>query len=123
MALKNLNSDFERIFTQIFKPPGQTAGSADPFRKFLKNFNHVFTISLKDTTEQLKGIRTSKRVTKKTEGKARQDLIINSPKHKELTEKVSSSFFKDCEFLNCENPTHQPKATEHIDLMIKMIKD
>jgi cysteinyl-tRNA synthetase len=23
--------------------------------------------------------------------------------------------------LNCENPTHQPKATEHIDLMIEMI--
>ena len=40
---------------------------------------------------------------------------------KELTEKVSSSFFEDCKFLNCENPTHQPKATEHIDLMIDMI--
>jgi cysteinyl-tRNA synthetase len=25
--------------------------------------------------------------------------------------------------LNCENPTHQPKATEHIDLMIEMIND
>ena len=23
--------------------------------------------------------------------------------------------------MNCENPTHQPKATEHIDLMIQMI--
>ena len=23
--------------------------------------------------------------------------------------------------MNCENPTHQPKATEHIDLMIEMI--
>ena len=42
---------------------------------------------------------------------------------KELTEKITLSFFKDCEFLNCENPTHQPKATEHIDLMIEMIKD
>ncbi len=41
----------------------------------------------------------------------------------ELTEKITLSFFKDCEFLNCENPTHQPKATEHIDLMIKMIND
>jgi len=66
MALKNLNSDFERIFTQIFKPPGKSSGSDDPFRQFLKKFNHTFTISLKDTTEQLKGIRTSKRVTKKT---------------------------------------------------------
>ena len=42
---------------------------------------------------------------------------------KELTEKVTSSFFKDCEFLNCENPTHQPKATEHIELMIEMTND
>ena len=42
---------------------------------------------------------------------------------KELTEKVTSSFFEDCSFLNCEDPTHQPKATEHIDLMIKMIND
>jgi len=29
----------------------------------------------------------------------------------------------DCKFLNCENPTHQPKATEHISLMIEMIND
>ncbi|MDC3058791.1 cysteine--tRNA ligase [Candidatus Pelagibacter sp.] len=42
---------------------------------------------------------------------------------KELAEKVTSSFLKDCEFLNCENPTYQPKATEHIDLMIEMIND
>ena len=56
------------------------------------------------------------------------DKIIKSSQEQkisttELTERVISSFFKDCEFLNCENPTHQPKATEHIDLMIKMIKD
>ncbi len=56
------------------------------------------------------------------------DKIIKSSQEqkistKELTEKVTSSFFKDCEFLNCENPTHQPKATEHIELMIKMIND
>ena len=54
------------------------------------------------------------------------DKIIKSSQEqkisaKELTEKVTSSFFEDCKFLNCENPTHQPKATEHIDLMIKMI--
>jgi cysteinyl-tRNA synthetase len=54
------------------------------------------------------------------------DKIIKSSQEqkistKELTEKVTSSFFKDCVFLNCENPTHQPKATEHIDLMIEMI--
>jgi len=40
---------------------------------------------------------------------------------KDLTEKVIQNFFKDCDFLNCENPTYQPKATEHIDLMIEMI--
>ncbi len=54
------------------------------------------------------------------------DKIIKSSQEqkistKKLTEKVTSSFFKDCEFLNCENPTYQPKATEHIDLMIEMI--
>ena len=56
------------------------------------------------------------------------DKIIKSSQEqkistKELTEKVTSSFLKDCEFLNCENPTHQPKATEHIDLMIEMIAE
>jgi len=54
------------------------------------------------------------------------DKIIKSSQEqkispKELTEKVTSSFFEDCKFLNCENPTHQPKATEHIDLMVEMI--
>ncbi len=56
------------------------------------------------------------------------DKIIKSSQEqkvstKELTEKVTKSFFEDCEFLNCEHPTHQPKATEHIDLMIEMIND
>ena len=50
--------------------------------------------------------------------KSSQDQKIST---KELTEKVTSSFLEDCKFLNCENPTHQPKATEHIDLMIEMI--
>jgi len=54
------------------------------------------------------------------------DKIIKSSHEKkisikELTQKVTLSFFEDCKFLNCENPTHQPKATEHIDLMIEMI--
>ncbi|WP_440924534.1 cysteine--tRNA ligase [Candidatus Pelagibacter sp.] len=56
------------------------------------------------------------------------DKIIKSSQEQkisttELTEKVTLSFFKDCEFLNCENPTHQPKATEHIELMIEMTND
>jgi cysteinyl-tRNA synthetase len=42
---------------------------------------------------------------------------------KDLTQRVIESFLEDCEFLNCENPTHQPKATEHIDLMVKMINE
>ena len=56
------------------------------------------------------------------------DKIIKSSQEqkistKELTEKVTSSFLKDCKFLNCEDPSYQPKATEHIDLMIEMIND
>ena len=50
--------------------------------------------------------------------KSSQDQKISA---KELTDKVISSFLQDCKFLNCEDPTHQPKATEHIDLMIEMI--
>ena len=56
------------------------------------------------------------------------DKIIKSAQEqkistKELTEKVTKSFLEDCKFLNCENPTHQPKATEHIGLMIEMINE
>ena len=40
---------------------------------------------------------------------------------KELTEKITKNFLGDCKFLNCEDPTYQPKATEHINLMIDMI--
>ena len=52
--------------------------------------------------------------------------IIKSSKEqnissKELTEKITKNFLNDCSYLNCESPTHQPRATEHIDLMIKMI--
>ena len=50
--------------------------------------------------------------------KASQEQKITT---KELTEKITNGFFEDCKFLNCDNPTHQPKATEHIDLMIEMI--
>ncbi len=50
--------------------------------------------------------------------KSSQDQKIST---KELTEKITLNFLEDCKFLNCENPTHQPKATEHIDLMIEMI--
>ena len=50
--------------------------------------------------------------------KSSQDQNIST---KELTKKITKSFLEDCSYLNCENPSHQPKATEHIDLMIEMI--
>ena len=50
--------------------------------------------------------------------KSSQDQKISA---KELTEKITLNFMEDCKFLNCENPTHQPKATEYIDLMIEMV--
>ena len=54
------------------------------------------------------------------------DKIIISSKEKnisitELTNNIIIDFNKDCNYLNLDNPTQQPKATEHIDLMIKMI--
>ena len=56
------------------------------------------------------------------------DKIIKSSKEqnissKELTDKITKNFLNDCSYLNCENPTYQPKATEHIDLMIEMITE
>jgi len=56
------------------------------------------------------------------------DKIIKSSNEKnisisDLTEAVIKSFSKDCNYLNCENPTQQPKATEHIGLMIEMISE
>jgi len=54
------------------------------------------------------------------------DKIIKSSNEKkisisDLTQTVINSFSEDCNYLICENPTHQPKATEHIDIMIEMI--
>jgi len=56
------------------------------------------------------------------------DKIIKSANEKkisisDLTETVIKSFTEDCDYLNCEKPTQQPKATEHIDLMIVMISE
>ena len=39
----------------------------------------------------------------------------------DLTKKITDIFHDDCKYLNCENPTHEPKATENISLMIEMI--
>ena len=56
------------------------------------------------------------------------DKIIKSSEEKkisisDLTQTIIKSFRDDCKFLNCENPTEQPKATEHINLMIEMISE
>jgi cysteinyl-tRNA synthetase len=56
------------------------------------------------------------------------DKIIKSANEKkisisDLTKTVIKSFSEDCNYLNCENPSQQPKATEHIDLMIEMISE
>ncbi|MDB4119296.1 cysteine--tRNA ligase [Candidatus Pelagibacter sp.] len=56
------------------------------------------------------------------------DKIIKSANEKnisilDLTENVIKSFNEDCNYLNCEDPSQQPKATEHIDLMIEMISE
>jgi cysteinyl-tRNA synthetase len=56
------------------------------------------------------------------------DKIIKSSNEKnisinDLTETIIKSFNEDCNYLNCENPTQQPKATEHIGLMIEMISE
>jgi len=54
------------------------------------------------------------------------DKIIKSSQEKNtsissLTKKIIKIFTDDCNYLNCEIPSEQPKATDHIDLMIKMI--
>ncbi len=56
------------------------------------------------------------------------DKIIKASNEKkisisDLTQTVIKSFSEDCNYLNCEIPTAQPKATEHIDLMIEMISE
>ena len=56
------------------------------------------------------------------------DKIIKSAKDNNisisfLTKKIIKSFNEDCKFLNCDVPSEQPKATDHIDLMIRMISE
>ena len=52
-------------------------------------------------------------------------IIISSIENKisvsELTGKITSIFHEDCKYLNCESPTHEPRATDNISLMIDMI--
>ena len=56
------------------------------------------------------------------------DKIIESSKYnkksiKELTGTISKSFHEDCIYLNCLNPTFEPRATEHINEMITMVSN
>ena len=56
------------------------------------------------------------------------DKIIKSSEEKkisitELTSNIIKKFHEDCKYLNCETPTHEPKATDNIELMISMIND
>ena len=56
------------------------------------------------------------------------DKIIKSSEEKkisitELTTNVIKKFHEDCNYLNCEPPTYEPKATENIELMIDMINE
>ena len=54
------------------------------------------------------------------------DKIIKSSIDKkisisELTKKIINNFNNDCDYLNLDKPSEQPKATDHINLMIKMV--
>ena len=54
------------------------------------------------------------------------DKIIKSSKEKnisisELTNNIIKDFNDDCNYLNLDKPNHQPKATDHINLMIEMV--
>ena len=56
------------------------------------------------------------------------DKIIASSKKnkkniKDLTETITKSFHEDCIYLNCLNPTFEPKPTEHIKEMISMVNN
>ena len=54
------------------------------------------------------------------------DKIISSSIEKnipieDLTKNITNIFHQDCNYLNCEVPTKEPKATENISLMVEMI--
>ena len=56
------------------------------------------------------------------------DKIIKSSQENniavtDLTKKIIKNFSEDCDLLICETPSEQPKATDHIDLMIEMISE
>ena len=50
------------------------------------------------------------------EGEKNKNITINK-----LTEDTTKRFNEDCNYLKCEKPSFEPKATENIPLMIDMI--
>ncbi len=50
------------------------------------------------------------------EGAKQKNISINK-----LTTDITKQFDEDCDYLNCEKPSFEPKATENIPLMIDMI--
>jgi len=50
-----------------------------------------------------------------------QSSIEKNITTKELTNKIINKFHEECNYLNCQKPTFEPKATENISLMIEMI--
>ena len=56
------------------------------------------------------------------------DKIIQSAKDNkisisDLTNNITKNFHNDCKYLNCDEPNHEPKATENIQLMIDMVSN
>ena len=56
------------------------------------------------------------------------DKIIQSSLEKkisiqDLTKKITANYHIDCDYLKCEKPNKEPKATENISLMVKMTED
>ncbi len=41
----------------------------------------------------------------------------------DLTKKITKNYHSDCDYLKCEKPSEEPKATENISLMVKMTED
>ena len=52
-------------------------------------------------------------------------IIESSKKNKksinELTKAITKSFHEDCKYLNCLQPSFEPKATDHVNEMISMV--
>jgi len=56
------------------------------------------------------------------------DKIIQSSLEKktsieDLTKKITANYHGDCDYLKCEKPNKEPKATENISIMVKMTED